>query len=211
VFYVYYLSKFHMMCSGIILTGGRSRRMGRAKAWLPFGTETLLQRIVRKLSGVVSPIVIVAEYGQELPKLCGVEILCDPVADQGPLMGLATGLKALQPVSKWAFVTGCDAPFLTPELVSMLFSCRRNVDIVAPRVDEQAYPLTALYNTEVWRKAQILLDSKVRRLMALLDLGRVREISERELRVIDPDLLCLMNVNTPELYERALALDTGEG
>lgn len=200
-----------MNCSGLILVGGRSRRMGRPKAWLPFGNETLLQRIVRKLSAVVSPIVIVAEFGQELPRLSGVEILYDPIADQGPLMGLTTGLRALQPVSEWAFVTGCDAPFLTSELVSMLFSCRRDVEIVVPNIEGQAYPLAALYNTKLWRDAQTLLDSNVHRLMALLDLGRVGEISQCDLRGIDPELLCLMNINTPELYEKALSLDFEKG
>ncbi|MDP6041818.1 MAG: molybdenum cofactor guanylyltransferase [Candidatus Latescibacteria bacterium] len=200
-----------MKYSGLILVGGRSKRMGRPKAWLPFGNESLLQRIVHALSGVVSPIVLVAESGQVLPDVKGVEILYDPIPDQGPLMGLATGLKALQPVSKWAFVTGCDAPFLTSKLISLLFSGRRDAEIVAPHIEGQSYPLTALYNTDIWQKAQTLLDSNVHRLMDLLDLCRVREISDAELRAIDPDLLTLMNVNTPELYEKALALDSGNG
>ena len=45
---------------GLVLCGGRSRRMGLDKASLPFGPETMLNRVVRKLSEVVSPIVVVA-------------------------------------------------------------------------------------------------------------------------------------------------------
>ena len=40
---------------GIILCGGRSTRMGTSKALLPFGAETMLQRVVRLLATVVSP------------------------------------------------------------------------------------------------------------------------------------------------------------
>ena len=36
-----------MDLGAIVLCGGRSRRMGGPKAWLPFGPERLLQRVVR--------------------------------------------------------------------------------------------------------------------------------------------------------------------
>jgi molybdopterin-guanine dinucleotide biosynthesis protein A len=42
---------------GIVLCGGRSTRMGRPKLSLPFGPETMLQRVLRILSEVVAPIV----------------------------------------------------------------------------------------------------------------------------------------------------------
>ena len=54
---------------GIVLCGGESRRMGRAKAWLPFGDETMLQRVVRLLTENVHPLVVVAAPGQELPTI----------------------------------------------------------------------------------------------------------------------------------------------
>ncbi len=54
---------------GIVLCGGKSTRMGVAKATLPFGPETMLQRVVRLLGTVVSPIVVVAAREQELPAL----------------------------------------------------------------------------------------------------------------------------------------------
>src|SRR5829696_4122062 len=54
---------------GIVLCGGRSSRMGRPKAYLPFGNETLLQRTVRVLGEVVDPIVVVAAPDQDVPGL----------------------------------------------------------------------------------------------------------------------------------------------
>ena len=79
----------------IVLCGGRSRRMGRSKAWLPFGPEVLLQRVVRRLGGA-GPVFVVAGPGQGLPELPGdVVIVRDPVADRGPLQGLTAGLEAL--------------------------------------------------------------------------------------------------------------------
>jgi len=52
-----------------VLCGGKSTRMGTSKALLPFGSETMLQRVVRLLGTIVSPIVAVAARDQVLPAL----------------------------------------------------------------------------------------------------------------------------------------------
>ena len=71
---------------GIVLCGGHSRRMGRPKLSLPFGNETMLARVVRVLSEVVSPIVVVAAVDQELPPLpSDVIVTRDKQPDLGPL------------------------------------------------------------------------------------------------------------------------------
>jgi molybdopterin-guanine dinucleotide biosynthesis protein A len=71
-----------MRIGGIILCGGRSSRMGQPKAWLPFGDEVMLQRIVRIVRAVVDPVVVVAAPGQDVPELPDVQV----IRDQGPLM-----------------------------------------------------------------------------------------------------------------------------
>src|SRR5262249_57842743 len=83
--------------AGIVLCGGRSSRMGRPKAWLAFGDELMLQRVVRVLREVVDPVVVVAAPGQDVPPLPDtVEIVRDEVEGRGPLQGLAAGLAALE-------------------------------------------------------------------------------------------------------------------
>ena len=57
------------MVGGVVLCGGRSSRMGRPKASLPFAGETMLARVVGVLGGVVSPVVVVAASGQDVPQL----------------------------------------------------------------------------------------------------------------------------------------------
>src|SRR6187431_2251988 len=82
--------------AGIVLAGGQSTRMGTAKALLPFGPETMLQRVVRLLGTTVSPIVTVAAREQELPPLpAGTIVARDERDARGPLEGLRAGLKAL--------------------------------------------------------------------------------------------------------------------
>src|ERR1700752_3729699 len=101
--------------AGIVLCGGKSTRMGTSKALLPFGPETMLQRVVRLLGTVVSPIVVVAAADQELQPLPA-EIVGprDEREGLGPLEGLRAGLKALPVDIEAAYVTSCDVPLLVP-------------------------------------------------------------------------------------------------
>ena len=193
--------------AGIILVGGESRRMGKPKYSLPFGDETLLQRSVRNLRGAVCPIVIVGAPDQDLPAIPHILSICDPVAGQGPSMGLMTGLKHVEGISEWALGTGCDMPFISTELVQYLKSCRTSeAEIVIPRIDGQYYPLCALYRTAIWRKAKLLLEKGERRLLTLVNACRVQIVEQEALIQIDPDLRFLMNINTPQCYQRALEL-----
>ena len=103
---------------GVVLCGGRSSRMGRPKAWLPFGDELMLPRVVRILRGVVDPVVVVAAPGQDVPPLPPeVEIVRDEVEHRGPLGGLAAGLAALDGRADAAYLSACDVPFLRPEFI----------------------------------------------------------------------------------------------
>src|SRR5438477_6955029 len=82
---------------GIVLCGGQSKRMGQPKAWLPFGPERMLPRVVRLLSEVVAPVVVVAAPDQEVPPLPpDVAVVRDAQPQRGPLQGLCAGLEALQ-------------------------------------------------------------------------------------------------------------------
>src|SRR5262245_42075162 len=100
---------------GIILCGGQSKRMGQPKAWLPFGGESMLARVVRLVSEIVHPVVVVAASDQVLPPLpSDIQIVRDEEKERGPLQGLAAGLTALQGLVEAAYLSSCDVPFLKP-------------------------------------------------------------------------------------------------
>src|SRR6185295_16745312 len=98
-----------MHAGAIVLCGGKSSRMGTSKALLPFGPETMLQRVVRILQDVVSPVVVVSALNQALPNLSAEVIVTrDEHEGHGPLEGLRAGLKALPTDVECAYVTSCD-------------------------------------------------------------------------------------------------------
>src|SRR5262245_47343626 len=110
-----------MTAAGIVLCGGCSTRMGIAKATLPFGNETLLQRVVRLLHTVVDPIIVVGAREQVLPALpVDVVVARDERNQSGPLEGLRAGLRALPNHVEIAYATGCDAPLLEPRFVERM-------------------------------------------------------------------------------------------
>jgi molybdopterin-guanine dinucleotide biosynthesis protein A len=194
------------MIGGIILCGGLSRRMGRSKVWLPFGPEVMLQRVVRILSEVVGPIVVVAALDQDLPRLAGsVVIVRDPIVNRGPLQGLATGLKALSLECELAYVTATDSPFLAPSWVTRLAELIGEADLAIPDVDGRLHPLAAIYRCSTALAAsECLLAEGRSRLLDVLERLRTIRVDTLDLAEVDPTLATLRNLNTWEDYELAL-------
>jgi CTP:molybdopterin cytidylyltransferase MocA len=114
--------------------------MGSSKALLPFGPETMLQRVVRLLGGVVSPIVAVAAIDQMLPDLPPAVIVTrDEHQGRGPLEGLRAGLKALPADVDAAYVTSCDVPLLVPGFVRQMVDLAEGHDIAVIEIDGFAH------------------------------------------------------------------------
>ncbi|MBX6314680.1 MAG: molybdenum cofactor guanylyltransferase [Isosphaeraceae bacterium] len=191
----------------LILCGGQSRRMGRPKAWLPFGPgEVLLQRVVRLVASAASPIVVVAAPGQDLPPLPpDVSIVRDPISGRGPLQGLAAGLAALPGSVELAYASATDVPFLEPAWIERLCALIGDADLAIPCAEGYHHPLAALYRrATVLPAVEALLRADRLRPVFLMEAVRTRIVSPEELADIDPDLRTLRNLNTPEDHRRAL-------
>lgn len=193
-----------MTVAGIILCGGQSRRMGRAKAWLPFGDELMLPRIVRLVGEVATPLVVVAAPGQDLPALPPeVTIVRDEQEGRGPLQGLAAGLKAIRGRADAAYVSSCDVPLLQPTFIRRMIELRGDRAICVPRTDGFFHPLSAVYRAEVLETVEHLLAADRLRPAFLFETESTRVVEAAELFDVDPDLLSLRNINTIEEYEDA--------
>lgn len=196
-----------MFLGGIVLCGGKSSRMGQPKPWLPFGAEKLLQRVVRRLRAEVRPVIVVAAPGQELPALPDeVEVARDAIPDQGPLRGLATGLSALAGRCEAAYVAACDYPFLQAAFVRGMGEFLESSDAVVPLIDGRPHPLAGVYRLTVELEATKQLERGRRSLRDCLGVLKVRYVGREELQSIDPHLLSLQNLNTPEEYSQAQLL-----
>jgi len=178
--------------------------MGTSKALLPFGAETMLQRVVRLLGGVVAPIVAVAAADQVLPELPrDVIITRDEREGRGPLEGLRAGLKALPPHLEAAYVTSCDVPLLVPGFVVQMLELARDHDVTLMEIDGFPHPLSAVYRRTTLPFVEELLAKDRLRPVFLFEAVRTRRVRPEEMTA-DPELLTLRNLNTREDYEKAL-------
>lgn len=194
---------FQPPSSAVILAGGKSSRMGQPKALLSFDGEPLIVHTVRTLSRLFSDLVVVAAPAQELPSL-PVTMVRDEVAYQGPVGGILYGLRAAR--SELCFVTSCDAPFLSLELIAFLVEQMSDHDVVVPYWQERLQPLHAVYRRGVAPLLQEQLDRGELRPVFLYKKVRTREVSPEEIRRVDPEGLSFRNLNSPEDYQAALDL-----
>jgi len=188
-----------------VLCGGKSTRMGVPKATLPFGPETMLQRVVRLLGTVVSPIVVVAAREQSLPQVPDdVVITRDEREQRGPLEGLRAGLKALPSSVEFAYITSCDVPLLIPAFVERMVELLGDHDIAVMEIDDFPHPLSAVYRRATLPHVENLLEHDKLRPVFLFDAVRTRKVRPEEMISVDPELRTLRNLNTPEDYSAAL-------
>ena len=194
-----------MTIAGIVLCGGKSSRMGTSKAMLPFGDETMLERVLGRVLEVLPHVVVVAAANQTLPALPTAATLIHDEADaQGPLEGLRVGLQHLPTEFEAAFVCSCDLPGLVPAAIEYLTrKLDEETDIVVTRDGEFHHPLFAVYRRSIVPAIEQLLAEQRRRPKFLFTARPTKEIDVAELRGVDPNLTSFANVNTPEAYEAA--------
>ena len=187
--------------TAVVLTGGKSSRMGQPKALLPFDGEPLIAHVLRGLKKMFAEAVVVAAPEQELPALPAV-LVRDEVAYQGPVSGIYHGLRAA--TKEICFVTSCDAPFLNLALISHLLSQISDNDVVVPFWHERFQPLHAVYRTSVAPLLKDQLERGELRPIFLYQKVRTLKLDEDKVRRFDPEGLSFLNMNSPADYDAAL-------
>jgi len=135
--------------TGLILAGGRSRRMGTDKAFLPIDGEPLISRVATVISAAGAQQILVIGGDRGRLEQLGFEVRCDRNPGEGPLDGLVTGLRAMS--TEWAFVTACDHPSLDADLPGLLLdrALESDVDACVPLVAGVSQVLAAIYRARV--------------------------------------------------------------
>ena len=185
--------------SGIILSGGKSRRMGENKAFIRVGAKTIIETIVDLFLELFSETLIVTNHARLYNHL-GVNVYEDILPERGALGGLYTGL--VQAASPFAFVAGCDMPFLRGTVIRYLCELTNGNDVVVPRTPDGLQPLHALYSKKCLAPIENLLREGGRRIFDFFPSVKVRIVSPEELLSVDPDMESFMNINTPEDLKR---------
>ena len=179
--------------------------MGTEKALLPLpGNKqlTFVEHLAALLARQCSQVLLVARdeaQATRYARVAGVRMLIDQVPDRGPLMGLYSGLSAMDAaISSHALVMAVDMPLMQPALVAFLLAQPRSDALLVPVVNGVPQVLCAIYPHSVLPLVEQRLQEGRRDPRSLLEVAPVNYIEEAQLREVDPQLRSFINVNTPE-------------
>lgn len=191
--------------TGVLLAGGKSRRMGADKRFLTVGEQTLMERSRNILSRIFECVCIVIAQDSQ-PLETPVTVLRDLIPSCGSLGGMYTGL--YQSVTPYIFLAACDMPFMHADLVQYMVGKKDEADVVLAYWKGRPQPTHAVYSRNCLPVVEGLIsrgDLKIQRLVESPAL-RVRLITEEDIRRIDPEGRSFLNVNTPLDLDCARAL-----
>ncbi|MEQ1793421.1 MAG: molybdenum cofactor guanylyltransferase [Nitrospira sp.] len=194
-----------MDVTGVILAGGKSRRMGEDKRFLTVGESTLLSRTVSVMTGLFQEVLII--IAQDSPPLTVLECTVhrDMIADCGSLGGLYTGLA--KAATDRIFVVACDMPFLNPEMIRWFVECDPAADIVMARLPSGLQPLHALYGKRTLPVLERMATSQKLKIQDIVSEPSLRTTFVLPAEWGERDTLAqsFQNVNTPADLEAARA------
>ncbi len=211
--------------TGVILAGGKSRRMGENKALMRLGDNLLIGHVIRCLHDVTDELLLVTNSPTEYAHL-DVPMHGDILPDTGALGGIYTGL--IHASHDVILCVACDSPFLEPKLLSYLVSVLGEYDAVIPYtyssrqtpfcrnkdigVTNPSYgddtqitlqTLCAAYSKRCLSIIELMLRESELRVHALQERARIQRVSPEVWREFDPEGMSFFNINTPEDFERA--------
>ena len=191
--------------TGVLLAGGKSRRMGEDKRYLVMGGETLLERGLGVLRSVFQEVLVV--IAQDSPPIdVDARVVRDLVPECGSLGGLYTGL--MQATVPCIFVVACDMPFLDQAVIAQFTSRRATADVVMAKLAARLHPMHALYGKQCLPALEQMIQARQLKIQELVSHAslRVQYITEVDLSSIDPSGRSFQNVNTPADLEAARSM-----
>ncbi len=183
--------------SGVILAGGRSKRMGFPKAFLSINGKRVIDYIVDTFNILFDEIFIITDDKDRFAGFKGVGVIEDLVKGCGPLGGIYTGLNVIS--NDRAFFAACDMPFLHIGFMCRLLdiSRGRGHSCTVPYSEKGIEPLHAVYSRSTLQKLKVSLNRGELSVMKFLNKCNCRYINVRK-----EELRSFFNINTQDDLRR---------
>jgi molybdenum cofactor guanylyltransferase len=198
--------------SAIVLAGGFSSRFGQDKGLLELADKPLIRHVTDAIDPLVDEVVVVTksrervlEYSNVL--VADVQFVVDVCKARSPLIGALTGFGSAH--GKYSMLLPFDTPFISEQVVSLLFELCQGKAAVIPRwPNGYIEPLNAVYQTKLALEAaeNAVTEGKLKVRALIEKLQGVRYISTIAIQQLDPELLTFFNVNTPADLNKAMTL-----
>ncbi|MDG5787816.1 molybdenum cofactor guanylyltransferase [Evansella sp. AB-P1] len=192
--------------TGVILAGGKSRRMGTNKALLEINGEKVVNRIEKHLNNITNDIVLITN-NLEAFSFIQHKIAKDIHIGKGPLSGIHSGIT--HSTNEWCFVVACDLPFFNEPIGQYMISLigQEPIGGIVPKINGKLHPLYALYHRSILQEVENSLNSNTLKITELLEKLDVCIISERDFYkkgfTEEEVEMAFFNMNRPEDYIKA--------
>jgi molybdenum cofactor guanylyltransferase len=133
-----------MRRAGFVLVGGKSSRMGRDKALLPYRGATLVQHVASCVLAAAGSATLVGH--PERYHTLGLPLIPDLSEGRGPLSGIEAALRFSN--AEWNLVVACDMPRITVDALRAILdeAERSGADCLMPlSAGDRPEPLCAAY------------------------------------------------------------------
>ncbi|MCD6232686.1 molybdenum cofactor guanylyltransferase [Candidatus Aerophobetes bacterium] len=187
--------------TGIILAGGKGRRIGGNKAFLKIGNKPLIELVIERLKTIFDNNIIIVTNNPYKFSSLGIKIIKDVVHNKGPLGGIYTGL--LFSKSKYNFICACDMPFLNLSLLRFIISQIEDNDVIVPLVGNFAQPLHSIYSKKCLGAIRRKIENRELKITRFFSEVKYRYLPESLIRKYDPHLSSFLNLNTLEKLKLA--------
>ncbi|HEY0735547.1 MAG TPA: molybdenum cofactor guanylyltransferase [Herpetosiphonaceae bacterium] len=191
--------------SGIVVAGGRSRRLGQDKRRLKLWGEsgpTLLQHTIDLIAGLCAEVIVVLNDAEEWPQLPA-RIVGDVYPDGGALGGIYSGLAAAS--HEHALTVAADMPLLNIDLLRWMLAQPRDYDVLVPQLASGrarnrlgVESLHAIYSRRCLAPIARQLDAGNPQVIGFFPEVRVQLVEPPLIAQFDPNSDAFRNVNTPE-------------
>ena len=169
--------------------------MGRDKAFVPIHGQTLVAHQAALLHSLGIDDLIISGRPEVDYAIPGARIVTDPVADAGPLAGLAAILNAAR--HPWALVIAVDLPLLTPEYLQKLIAIGSGLTGAVPHGPRGYEPLASLYPRRLLPRVEKALSAGDYSLQNLIE-NSVQLAELKKVEISISELPQFANWNTPQ-------------
>jgi molybdopterin-guanine dinucleotide biosynthesis protein A len=202
--------RYHLSVNDLsvfILAGGKSSRMGKDKAFLHVGNESLLNRALQLAERIAENVYVVGDRDKFSGFDCAV--VEDIYRDRGPLGGIHAALSTTN--SDLNLVLAVDMPLVSGEFLAFLVNQARQsgATITVPNAGGNVQPLCTVYRKQFAAIAEQSLRAGNNKIDPLFQRVTCRIIVEHELTQAGFSTDMFRNVNTPDDLEAAQRLALG--
>lgn len=140
--------------TGIILSGGKSTRMGENKSLMIIKDRTVIEHVSDLMESIFSKVILISNNPDEY-KFLDLDIYQDIFFRKGPLAGIHSGLSYSS--TEQNFIISCDIPFMTSEMITYLTDYKTEKPVTVAKADGFIQQLCGRYDKRCLHLAENIL------------------------------------------------------